>query len=510
MKEENGFFYKLKYKLWRAWVKIVRLNVYYYMKFAAYLQKIYNKLLLYEAVYFFFYMLHRYKTGQMDLRNVPQNVKVLIQASGKKWFDSTRHGKLYLIGKKGQKFRFFLKNLLLFGAPLSRVERVVYYTYITLTLELNNPFDKRLLMFFLEKKIALLKRWLIRVRTINGRRWDQTMIELHLDAFHRNSLLQYHVIRNMHRAVERQGDPPIIVDAKAALKKGLYPILITKGCSGSYWMRSTDRRVAGLFKPFDEEIHAPNNPIGPKYQGALGQRVTRWGCRVGEAAHHEVGAFLVDSFLGFGIVPHTYYAEFTHRTFFLSNEDRFSTYRPEKKKFGSFQEFLDGFVPLTDIFYEEKDKLPLVEFQLLMVLDVIIGNTDRNTGNILVGDEKLAAIDHGLCFPDSHHDLSYWYWNLKMGAEPLIPSLLELLDHFPFEKLGWKLKKNCFISENSLSRLRERVVLFREAIHAGLLPNQLVGLMKPDYLYPVMFYKELLPEKAREQIALYKETLKEE
>ncbi|MCC5832232.1 MAG: hypothetical protein JJU12_04225 [Chlamydiales bacterium] len=430
-----------------------------------------------------------------------------MQISEKDWIDSTRHGKLLIIETNWKKIRFILKNLLLFGAPSSRVVKVVYYTYVVLTLELNNPFDKRVLMFFLAKKLALLNRLLRRLEKINGRIWDQTFIKMHLDTFHRNSLLQYKVIRSIHQAIGRQKVPPIVLDAQIALKKGLYPILITKGCSGAYWMRSSDRKVAGLFKPFDEEIHAPNNPVGTRYQGAMGQRRTRIGCRVGEAAHREVGAFLVDSFLGFGIVPRTYYARFTHRTFFLSGEDRLSSRRAEKAKYGSFQEYLEGFVPFVDIYYEEREKLPLVEFQLLIVLDVIIGNLDRNAGNILVGDEKLAAIDHGLCFPDTHDDLSCWYWDLNKGKEPLIPSLVELLDNFPFETLSRKLKKNCFISENSISRLRERVVLFREAIHAGLVPKQLIDLMKPDYLVPLMFYKDLLPEKARDQVEQYKTKL---
>ena len=396
-------------------------------------------------------------------------------------------------------------NILLLGAPLSRVRKVVYYTYITITLELNNPFDKVALTFFLEKKIALLRRLLKKVELINGREWDQSLIELHIDSFHRNSLLQYRVIEQMLRAVKQQGVPEVIREAQNALEKGLYPILITEGVSGAYWMRGAQKQVVGLFKPFDEEVHAPHNPIGATHQGALGQRRTRWGCRVGEAAHHEVGAFLVDSYFGFGIVPHTYYASFTHRVFFLTQEDRLSSNRPQKTKYGSFQEYVDGFVPFSKVYREEKDTLPLVEFQLLMVLDVIIGNTDRNVGNILVGDEKLAAIDHGLSFTDSHKDIEYWYWAFEMGKEPLTPSLLDLLKEFPFEELGWKLKRHCFISENSLSRMRERVVLFREGLLEGLVPSEMIELLHHTYLDPLMDYDTLLVEKAKEQIEKYRQ-----
>ncbi len=471
------------------------------------LQRLYKVLRLEDIVFFLFFLVHRYRPAQMDLLNVPANIHTLFRSGKEGWLSANAQGELKVLDSPLQKRLFSLWNILLLGAPQSRVERVIYYTYITITLELNNPFDRKILPFFLEKKVALLARMLRRVERINGKKWDQSDIKEHIDLFYRNSLLQYRVIQNMHLAVRRQKVPEVIREAKSALEKGLYPILITVGCSGAYWMRGTDRQIVGLFKPFDEEIHAPHNPVGPSFQGALGQRKTRWGCRVGEAAHHEVGAFLVDAFFGFGIVPRTYYAAFTHRTFFLAREDRLASNRPKKTKYGSFQEFVDGFVPFLEIYQDEKEALPLVEYQLLIVLDVIIGNTDRHAGNILVGDEKIAAIDHGLCFPDQNVDLSYWYWKLEMGKEPLIASLVDLLTDFPFEPLFWKLKKNCFLTQNSLDRMRERVALFTEGVKAGLFPNQLAGLMEPDYLLPLRDFNTLLQQEAKEQVELYRATL---
>lgn len=485
------FIFKIKNK----WIRIKR-N----------LNRIYIKSRLNEVVFFAFFLIHRYRPNQMNLLHVPLNVKLLFQVSQEEWLDVSKDGKLKKLIGKWEKFCFWLKNALLLGALQSRVEKVIYFTFVTLTLELNNPFDRKVLKRFLHKKIDLLNRQLKRLIFINGKQWNQADIRLHVDAFHRNSLVQYQVIQSMQRAVRRQKPQPVILEAQAALKKGYYPILITDGCSGAYWMRGEKRQILGLFKPYDEEIHAPNNPIGPPFQGSLGQRKTRLGCRVGEAAHHEVAAFLVDEYLGFGIVPRTYYACFTHRTFFLSREDRLSSYRPKKTKYGSFQEYVGGFVPLTQVYKEEIDNLPFVEYQLLIVLDVIIGNLDRNTGNILIGEGKMAAIDHGLCFPDVNIDFSFWYWKLNLGQRPLIPSLAGLLDDFPFEPLSWKLKKNCFISENSLNRLRERVTLFSEGIKAGLVPNQLIGLMEPDYLFPLRDSSSTLRPKALEQVNKYLES----
>lgn len=472
------------------------------------LTNLYDSLKVSEVSFFIQFLLHDYSTKQFDITHVPENLRLLFRLRSKNWVNSTRDGRLYLLTTRGGKTLFSLKNFLLGGALQKRVERVVLYTYLTLTLELNNPFNKKTLLYFLHKKIALMERILDRMKTLNGKAWDQTEIRLHIEIFHRNSLLQAHVIETMHLAVKRQKEGPVIKEAKEALKKGLTPVLITQGLSGAYWMRGTDRKIVGLFKPFDEEIHAPNNPVGPYYRGAMGLRKTRRGCRVGESAHHEVAAFIVDEFFGFGIVPRTYYAQFTHRIFFLSREDRLTMRSAIKTKIGSFQEFVEGFASVDKLSREERESIPLDEFQLLVVLDVIIGNTDRNIGNILFGDEKIAAIDHGLCFPDTNDYFSYWYWSFfEQGERPLFKPIRDLLNHFPFEGLEQRLKKKCFISLNSLHRMRERVALFTEAINLGLAPAQLQDLFVSEYLTPLLELNTSLKAAAAIQAQLYKDKL---
>ena len=82
------------------------------------------------------------------------------------------------------------------------------------------------------------------------------------------------------------------------------------------------------------------------------------------------------------------------------------------------------------------------QFQLLAILDVIIGNLDRNLGNILVGENQIVAIDHGLSFPDFPLHPSIWYWDFfEEGKKPLHSAFIELLETFPFEALSQKLKK---------------------------------------------------------------------
>ena len=477
-------------------------NCSFYLKRIA--QSVYDQLHIEEVIFFFLFLFHRYHPRQFNPLHVNHNLRMLARIQPTEGLSTNREGRLVIVPPGLKSWLFFPWNILLFGALQSRVEKAVYYTYLTITLELNNPFTKKVLLRFLKQKLSFLERHLDYVKRVNGKLWDQSDIRIHMQVFERNSLLQAQVIETMHRAVKKQKEPEIIREAKRALVKGLHPILITQGISGSYWMRGLNRQVLGLFKPFDEEILAPHNPVGPRFQGALGLRRTRIGCRVGESAHHEVGAFVVDEFLGFGIVPRTYYAQFKHTTFFNAREDRLSFRRIPKTKMGSFQEFVGGFVPVDQLSLEQRATIPLDEFQLLIVLDVILGNTDRNIGNILFGEDKIAAIDHGLCFPDRGDEFSFWYWKyFEQGKEPLIPSILDLLGHFPYEALELKLRKNCFISLEALHRMRERIILFTEAIHAGLVPSQLEDLFTNPYVDPLQERDTTLKKIAAQQVDLY-------
>lgn len=456
-----------------------------------------------EGVFCLLFLLHRYAPEQMDLAFISQNYKLLLTEEEGVWFTATASGELKILTTRLEKGWFTCKNILLWGALQARLERVVTFTCVVLTLEWHNPFSRRALTLFLERKVAVVRTLLKKRERLNGKKWEQGELEIHLTLFYRSSLLQERIVRRIHQAVARASRPEILREAQAALDQGLYPLLIIKGSSGSYWMRGRNREILGLFKPFDEELLAPNNPSGSSLQGALGQRKARAGCLVGETAHHEVAAFLVDQFLGFGLIPRTYYAAFTHQSFFSAREDRISSLRAKKTKYGSFQEFAEGFTPLFE--RDHLSEIALEEYQLLVVLDMIIGNTDRHANNILVCEGKIAAIDNGLSFPDCHEELRYWYWSLeKFGSAPLLPALADLCIHFPLAPLWRKLKKKAFLSERSLHRMRERIALFAEGVKAGLVPEQLEELLSPPYLNLLIEYETTLPLKAHEALCAYR------
>lgn len=56
---------------------------------------------------------------------------------------------------------------------------------------------------------------------------------------------------NTHLAQEQFEE--ITESVRTAISKGIYPKLIKQGSSGSYFMRNSDGKIVGVFKPKDEE-----------------------------------------------------------------------------------------------------------------------------------------------------------------------------------------------------------------------------------------------------------------
>lgn len=459
-----------------------------------YVKRLYTRFTKTSFGYFFQFTAHGYSVEWFDLKNIKGNLKTIFNIDRTDGLDATRQG--MLIRLEGSKKRWFaLKNTLLLGAYQARVERVVYFTFMGASLEINNPFDRSIAALFVERKLRLLRSALMKVERINQKWWMMPAVLLQLESYRRDSILASHVIKKMDRAVARQKKSAVVTDVQEALQMGMRPYLVIQGLSGTYWMRGTHRQTVGLFKPFDEEAYAPNNPIGAILQGALGKRRMRPGMRVGETAHREVAAFVVDAFLSLGIVPKTYYATFAHSAFYLSRALPSTLVRPKvKTKKGSFQEYIEGFVPLSQLPKDKWHEIPQLSFQLLVVLDVIIGNMDRNAGNILVGHEEIAAIDHGLTFPDDNLHLTTWYWTyLEQGKQPLYPSLLSLLTDFPTDHLIAKLAHTCFIDATALQRMRERLALFTAATLASLPPASIAPLYTPENLLSLRDLHTTLP-----------------
>jgi hypothetical protein len=71
-------------------------------------------------------------------------------------------------------------------------------------------------------------------------------------------------------------------NVKSGFLKGIKPRLSENGTSGTYLLENNVRKVVAIFKPYDEEPFAPNNPRN--FVGELGGHGFRSGILSGESA----------------------------------------------------------------------------------------------------------------------------------------------------------------------------------------------------------------------------------
>ncbi|XP_013399472.1 phosphatidylinositol 4-kinase type 2-beta isoform X2 [Lingula anatina] len=277
----------------------------------------------------------------------------------------------------------------------------------------------------------------------------------------------------------------IIRQAEQTIDAGVFPERISQGSSGSYFVKNTDGKILGVFKPKDEEPYGKLNPKWTKWMHKLccpccfGRS-----CLVPNQGYlSEAGASIVDQKLQLNVVPKTKVVRLASETFNYSAIDRAKsrTKRNIQERFpelgrhfhriglppksGSFQLFVENYKD-ADFWLRRFDNEALPEstaksfqlqFEKLVVLDYIIRNTDRGNDNWLIkyeksevdessgGDEdddvdwsmvkppeiSVAAIDNGLAFPFKHPDEwraypYHWAW-LPMAKKPFSEELKSLV-----------------------------------------------------------------------------------
>ncbi|XP_006630306.2 phosphatidylinositol 4-kinase type 2-alpha [Lepisosteus oculatus] len=271
----------------------------------------------------------------------------------------------------------------------------------------------------------------------------------------------------------------IIRKAERAIEEGIYPERIYQGSSGSYFVKDSQGKIIGVFKPKNEEPYGQLNPKWTKWlQKLCCPCCFGRDCLVlNQGYMSEAGASLVDHKLELDIVPRTKVVHLASETFNYSAIDRVKSRGKrlalEKvprvgqrfhriglpPKVGSFQLFVEGYKD-ADYWLRRFEAEPLPEntnrqlqlqFERLVVLDYIIRNTDRGNDNWLIKYDcpmdtgnsrdadwvvvkepiiKIAAIDNGLAFPLKHPDSwraypFYWAWL----AQAKVPFSQEIKDH---------------------------------------------------------------------------------
>jgi len=301
----------------------------------------------------------------------------------------------------------------------------------------------------------------------------------------RQRVQEYEDIDDLESLNVFPGDPQfteLVRQAEMAIERGIYPQRIYQGSSGSYFVKNSDGKTIGVFKPKDEEPYGRLNPKWTKWMHRLccpccfGRS-----CLIPNQGYmSEAGASLVDGKLGLNIVPKTKVVNLASDTFNYLRIDRekarakrmVSERFPKvgkhfnriglPPKVGSLQTFVEDFKD-ADFYLRRFETEPLPDpvntefqfkFERLVALDYIIRNTDRGNDNWLVKyskppktdttdlenqasqndnlpDVDVAAIDNGLAFPFKHPDSwraypYHWAW-LPYAKVPFSPRMRDLV-----------------------------------------------------------------------------------
>lgn len=226
--------------------------------------------------------------------------------------------------------------------------------------------------------------------------------------------------------------------------EGCRPVRISRGSSGSYFIKNGSGQIVGVFKPKNEEPYGKYQPKWGKWLqknilGLLG--FNQWFgrlCLINNQGYiSEAMTSYIDQRLLSFIVPYT-------DIIYLKSEDFYYGWNKVDWKIGSFQKFLMGYqeandwlmenpIPLDKTFQDfPKDCIisigqPLrfywnqrslhefiIELERLVILDYLIRNTDRSLDNWMIKLEwiekdetyvpriRVGAIDSGLSFPWKH------------------------------------------------------------------------------------------------------------
>lgn len=130
----------------------------------------------------------------------------------------------------------------------------------------------------------------------------------------------------------------------------------------------------------------------------------RGSIETGHFFKREVAAFEIDRIIGTDLVPPTAVREYNGF-------------------YGSIQEFKHGFMS-----YQSKraDKITTEYKQRLALLDFLIANTDRHSGNFLVSHSgEITAIDNGCTFPSKDDFSIYSYFQKELCYNEYSPDMTE-------------------------------------------------------------------------------------
>eukprot|EP00878_Enallax_costatus_P000279 GHUV01000350.1.p1 GENE.GHUV01000350.1~~GHUV01000350.1.p1 ORF type:complete len:646 (+),score=230.80 GHUV01000350.1:469-2406(+) len=265
--------------------------------------------------------------------------------------------------------------------------------------------------------------------------------------------------------------------AREGLAAGSAPKLVAAGTGGSYFLQDVQGKPVAVFKPEDEEPLAVNNPKGRtpgssadgSSSSPSGSEGLRRGTKPGEGAYREVAAYVLDHDHFSGVPPTALVSAYV------------DSVEGGAVKIGSLQQFIQSDGDCEERGYSQ---FPLHEVHKIAVLDLRLGNSDRNGGNILArrnpsNDEwELIPIDHGYCLPGSFEDLSFEWMYWPQAERPFEPETLQYIDNLDAERdesilqaHGIQLRPEC------LRVFRVCTMVLKKGAKAGLTPSQIASIL---------------------------------
>ncbi len=187
-------------------------------------------------------------------------------------------------------------------------------------------------------------------------------------------------------------------------------------------LRGGELRLVGLLPrasnyTFLAEVVAAGQTIPVVYKPRDGE-MPLWDFPHGTLCHRELAAYLVATELGWPNVPETVLRDGPHGE-------------------GSVQRFVDA--EPGEHYFTLRDRRP-GEFRAIAAFDVVVGNGDRKAGHCLLGlDERIWAVDHGLCF-SRDPKLRTVIWDF--AGEALAGDLLDDIRRLAGELRGGPLRRD--------------------------------------------------------------------
>jgi hypothetical protein len=412
-------------------------------------------------------------------KNIKSNILLLLKLQKDDFLLVKEGGLLEKVDKGFRKNFYQSANRLLFNKLSIKVMRTIISTFTVFLHEMKNPIEIGPLKLTYEKSLEFANRALKQIEYHERYHNIIKILKKIMRSYQEGCLRQIKIIEDIELAVEKSIKYPNLIfqDSLAALEK-TKPTKTKGGASGAYLMFGVKRGISGVFKPFDEEIGAPNNPLKREYRGFLGSKLYGYSTIVGRGVFREVAAYKISSMLKLDIVPETTFAKFTSDRFYKTTEGKFL--REKKEKLGSLQEYCAGYKHFYELTRSDLEIIPVDQLHRIFVLDVIIGNLDRNFGNLLTNGSKIIAIDHALSMISRHKKLSIdALREIPQFNVALFGSLKEKVLSISSDKLKNKLRKECMIEENCLDLMNQRISILQESVRLNMDVGSIIVLFDP-------------------------------